>query len=85
MNNENIIVQQEVVSYGHTNICQLLLECGALPNTPGEGNRTALHEAAKANRLLEAKMLLKYSANKNVYDDYGKKPMYVLLNIDLLN
>lgn len=78
-------MQQEVVSYGYSDICYLLLKCGALPNTPGEGNRTALHEAAKANRLSEAKLLLKYSANKNVYDDYGKRPMYVLLNIDLLN
>ncbi|XP_050471073.1 BRCA1-associated RING domain protein 1-like [Bombus huntii] len=66
---------QEVVSYGYSDICYLLLKCGALPNTPGEGNRTALHEAAKANRLSEAKLLLKYSANKNVYDDYGKRPI----------
>ena len=62
-----------------------MLECGALPNTPGEGNRTALHEAAKENRLLEAKLLLKYSASKDVYDNSGKKPMYVLINIGLLN
>lgn len=66
---------QEVVSFGYTNICRLLLECGALPNTPGEGNRTALHEAAKENRLSEAKLLLKYSANKDVYDNSGKKPI----------
>ncbi|KOC70454.1 BRCA1-associated RING domain protein 1, partial [Habropoda laboriosa] len=66
---------QEVVSYGYTNICQILLECGASPNTPGVEIRTPLHDAAINNRLLEAKMLLKYSANKNVYDNHGKRPI----------
>ena len=66
---------QEVVSYGFTNICQLLLECGALSNVPGAENRTALHEAAISNRLVEAKMLLQYSARKDVYDKHGKKPI----------
>ncbi|XP_076764963.1 BRCA1-associated RING domain protein 1-like [Xylocopa sonorina] len=66
---------QEVVSYGYTDICQLLLECGASPNTPGEGNRTALHDAVIKNRLLETKMLLKRKAKKDVFDNYGKKPI----------
>lgn len=78
-------LQQEVVNFGYINICQLLLECGALPNTPGILNRRALHDAAINNRLAEAKILLKYSANKNVYDDYGKKPMYVSINYFIIN
>ena len=73
--NANWTPLQEVVSYGFTNICQLLLECGALPNIPGAENRTALHEAAISNRLVEAKMLLQYSAKKHVYDIHGKKPI----------
>lgn len=55
----------------------MLLECGASPNIPGAENRTALHEAAISNRLVEAKMLLQYSAKKDVYDKHGKKPMCV--------
>lgn len=35
--------------------------------------------------MAEAKILLKYSANKNVYDDYGKKPMYVSINYFIIN
>ncbi|XP_012146056.2 BRCA1-associated RING domain protein 1 isoform X2 [Megachile rotundata] len=66
---------QEVVCYGYINICKLLLECGALPNTPGLENRRALHEAALNNRLQEAEMLLKYGARKDVFDDSGKKPI----------
>ncbi|XP_012348288.1 LOW QUALITY PROTEIN: BRCA1-associated RING domain protein 1-like [Apis florea] len=75
---------QEVVSFGYTNICQLLLEYKALPNTPGKSNRRALHDAAINNRLAEAKILLKYSADKNVYDDHGKKPIdYCELNSEM--
>nr|XP_034179266.1 BRCA1-associated RING domain protein 1-like [Osmia lignaria]XP_034179267.1 BRCA1-associated RING domain protein 1-like [Osmia lignaria]XP_034179268.1 BRCA1-associated RING domain protein 1-like [Osmia lignaria] len=66
---------QEVVNFGYTSICKLLLECGALPNTPGAENRRALHDAAMTNRLPEAQLLLKYSASKHVYDIHGKKPI----------
>lgn len=66
---------QEVVCYGYSNICKLLLECGALPNTPGLDNRRALHDAAQNKRLPEAEMLLKYGARKDVYDNSGKRPI----------
>ncbi|XP_012146062.2 uncharacterized protein LOC100881760 isoform X6 [Megachile rotundata] len=72
---------QEVVCYGYINICKLLLECGALPNTPGLENRRALHEAALNNRLQEAEMLLKYGARKDVFDDSGKKPISCVTHI----
>ncbi|XP_076233940.1 BRCA1-associated RING domain protein 1 [Calliopsis andreniformis] len=73
--NANWTPLQEVVNYGYSNICKLLLECGASPNTPGSENRTALHEAAIKNRLEEAKMLLQYSAKRDVYDEHGKRPI----------
>ncbi|XP_076638932.1 BRCA1-associated RING domain protein 1 isoform X1 [Colletes latitarsis] len=66
---------QEVVNYGFTKICQLLLECGGSPNIPGAENRTPLHDAAINNRLAEAKLLLQYSAKKDVFDKHGKKPI----------
>lgn len=66
---------QEVVNFGYTDICQLLLECGTFPNVPGVENRTALHDAAINNRWLEAKMLLEYGAKRDVYDSHGKRPI----------
>lgn len=72
-----IIFQQEVVSYGYTEICKLLLNCGALPNISGFKNRRPLHEAAKEDRIEEAKLLLQFNADKDQYDQRGKKPMYV--------
>lgn len=66
-----------MVSYGCTEICKLLLNCGALPDISGYKSRKPLHEAAKCNRIEEAKLLLHYNADKNLPDQYGKKPMYV--------
>lgn len=77
------LLQQEVVNFGYTNICKLLLECGALPNTPGAENRRALHDAAMNNRVSEAQLLLKYSASKHVYDNRGCKPMQVLFSVTI--
>jgi len=43
----------------------------------GYENSTPLHEAAKHDRIEEAKLLLKHGADYNLCDQYGKKPMYV--------
>lgn len=66
---------QEMVSYGHIEICKLLLSCGALPNISGCDKKTPLHEAVENNRIEEAKLLLDYCADKNLCDQYGKKPI----------
>jgi len=72
-----IIFQQEMVNFGYTEICKLLLNCEALPDILGFKNRSPLHEAAKYNKIEEAKLLLHYNADRNQCDQYGKKPMYV--------
>lgn len=66
-----------MVSYGFIEICKLLLSCGALPNISGYDKKTPLHEAVEYDRIEEAKLLLDYYADKNLCDQYGKKPMYV--------
>ncbi|KMQ96512.1 brca1-associated ring domain protein 1-like protein [Lasius niger] len=66
---------QEMVSYGCIEICKLLLSCGALPNISGYEKKTPLHDAAESDRIEEAKLLLDYHADKNLYDQYGKKPI----------
>lgn len=70
-----------MISYGYYEICELLLNCGASVNMAGYKNRKPLHEAVKNNRVEEIKLLLRYNADKNVFDEYGKKPMYVRLCI----
>ncbi|XP_011144760.1 BRCA1-associated RING domain protein 1 isoform X1 [Harpegnathos saltator] len=66
---------QEIVNYGHTELCEILLKGGAFPNTPGDENRRPLHDAVIYNRIEEAKLLLQYHADKDVYDKYGKSPL----------
>ncbi|KYM98879.1 BRCA1-associated RING domain protein 1 [Cyphomyrmex costatus] len=70
-----LIFQQETVNFGYTEICKLLLECGASPDVAGIKNRRPLHDAAKYNRIEEAKLLLHYNANRNHRDQFGKKPI----------
>lgn len=70
------------MSYGHIEICKILLDGGALPNMSGYENSRPLHEAAKFNRIEEAKLLLKYGADKNLCDQYGEKPMYVYMYME---
>lgn len=72
-----ITFQQEMVSYGYTEICELLLNCGASPDISGYKNRRPLHEAAKEDRIEAAKLLLRYNADKDQYDEREKRPMYV--------
>jgi len=66
-----------VICFGYTEICKLLLNCGALPDISGYENRRPLHEAVMYNRIEEVKLLLHYRADRDLYDQYGKKPMYV--------
>ncbi|XP_066597011.1 BRCA1-associated RING domain protein 1-like isoform X2 [Prorops nasuta] len=77
--NANWTPLQEAVSMGFYDITTLLLEAGACPDTPGMDNRTALHEAVLGNRENEVQLLLRYHANQNVFDRYGKKPIKYLL------
>lgn len=77
--------QQEMVNYGCTEICELLLNCGASPDISGYKTRRPLHEAAKFNRIKEAKLLLHYNADRSQYDQYGKKPMYVYFIMTMKN
>lgn len=67
-----------MVSYGHIELCELLLKGGASPNIPGNESRRPLHDAAISNRIEEAKLLLRYHADVDVYDKFGKSPLYVL-------
>ncbi|KAL0108451.1 hypothetical protein PUN28_015179 [Cardiocondyla obscurior] len=67
---------QEIVGYGFEEICEILLSGGASPNLLGYKCRSPLHEAAKENKIQEAKLLLQYKADKNLHDQYGKKPIY---------
>ncbi|KAF7418634.1 hypothetical protein HZH68_001287 [Vespula germanica] len=73
--NANWSPLQESINLGHYEICELLLKAGAFTNSPGIENRTALHEAVINNKVEEVKLLLQYNANKEVYDQYGKKPI----------
>lgn len=73
-----------MVSYGCIEICKLLLSCGALPNISGYEKKTPLHDAAESDRIEEAKLLLDYHADKNLYDQYGKKPMYVYAHYNII-
>ncbi|XP_047352239.1 BRCA1-associated RING domain protein 1-like [Vespa velutina] len=73
--NANWSPLQESINLGHYEICELLLKAGAFSNVPGIENRTPLHEAVINNRVKEAKLLLEYHANRDVYDQYGKKPI----------
>lgn len=66
-----------MVSYGYTEICKLLLNCGASPNISGYKSRRPLHEAVKYNRIEEVKLLLHHQADTQLCDESGKKPMYV--------
>ncbi|XP_014470814.1 PREDICTED: BRCA1-associated RING domain protein 1-like isoform X2 [Dinoponera quadriceps] len=66
---------QEIVSYGHTQLCELLLKGGASPNIPGTESRRPLHDAVISGGIEEAKLLLRYHADKDVYDKYGKSPL----------
>lgn len=70
-----------MVSYGYIEISKLLLSCGASPNISGYDAKTPLHEAVECDRIEEAKLLLDHHANKDLYDQYGKKPMYIYLYI----
>lgn len=70
-----------MISYGYIEISELLLSCGALPNISGYENRTPLHEAVDSDRIIEAKLLLDHHADKELCDQYGKKPMYICTNI----
>ncbi|XP_043493997.1 BRCA1-associated RING domain protein 1-like isoform X2 [Polistes fuscatus] len=73
--NANWSPLQECINLGFYEICKLLLKAGAYPNIPGIDNRTPLHEAVLNDRIREAKLLLEYHANKDVYDQFGKKPI----------
>ncbi|XP_043665095.1 BRCA1-associated RING domain protein 1-like isoform X2 [Vespula pensylvanica] len=79
--NANWSPLQESINLGHYEICELLLKAGAFTNSPGIENRTALHEAVINNKVEEVKLLLQYNANKEVYDQYGKKPMPCVTHI----
>ncbi|KAI4484882.1 hypothetical protein M0802_012991 [Mischocyttarus mexicanus] len=73
--NANWSPLQECINLGFYDICKLLLKAGAFPNIPGIDNKTPLHEATINNRVREAKLLLEYHANRDVYDQFGKKPI----------
>lgn len=66
-----------MVSFGYTEICKLLLNCGALPDISGYKTRRPLHEAVKCNRIEEVKLLLHHHADRDLCDQNGRKPMYI--------
>lgn len=55
-----------------------------MPNISGYNNKTPLHEAAEFDRIEEAKLLLDHHADKNLRDQYGKKPMYVYIHYSII-
>ncbi|KAI4484889.1 hypothetical protein M0802_012982 [Mischocyttarus mexicanus] len=79
--NANWSPLQECINLGFYDICKLLLKAGAFPNIPGIDNKTPLHEATINNRVREAKLLLEYHANRDVYDQFGKKPMSIVTHV----
>lgn len=54
-------------------IVRALLEAGVNPNDPRFGKDPLLVLAARYNRLAEARLLLRYGANKNAKDASGKR------------
>lgn len=54
-----------------------------MPNKSGYKNRTPLHEAVEFDKIEEAKLLLDHQADRNLCDQYGKKPMYVYIHYNI--
>lgn len=76
-----ILFQQEAASYEYVEVCKVLLKANAQPDMYGYDNRTALHEAVKADNIELASLLIEANASKKVFDNVGKKPMLVLIQI----
>lgn len=63
------------MSYGFIEVTEALLKAGAKPNMYGCDNRTALHEAVIADNCDMASLLINSNANRQAFDNVGKKPM----------
>lgn len=67
--------QHEAVESGSVEIVDILLKSGALVNIPGGEYATPLHKAVTLEHISIIQLLLKYRAEKEVIDYFGKKPM----------
>ncbi|KAF0972718.1 hypothetical protein FDP41_008967 [Naegleria fowleri] len=63
----------------HTEILELLLECGADPNVKDKISRTPLHVACAAGSHFAMVLLLGHEAMPNVRDEYGFSPLSLAL------
>lgn len=80
----------QACGFGKTSCLKMLLEAGALIDSKGLSNRTAVSKAAKAGKLNEVKLLVKYGADLKgalaaaVEGEYPKVVEFLLTqNVDL--
>ena len=67
----------KAAQHGHAEVTQILLEAGALPNTPGFLGKTALFWTAERGHLGVAQVLLEKNADPNLKDVSGLTPLMV--------
>lgn len=58
------ITQHEACNHGYTDIAELLLNNGALINTPGMENDSPLHDAVSNNRVDCVRLLVSRGASQ---------------------
>ena len=62
-------------SYGHVEVVEILLKCGANANSADLWQFTPLHEAAQKGRVDVCNLLLAYGADPNVINCHGKSAL----------
>lgn len=65
------------VNHGHCGIAEILLKAGAKPSLPALNKWTALHEAAVHSDDRMYALLVRYGANEEAKDAWGKTPTYL--------
>lgn len=77
--------QHEAVESGSLEIVDVLLKNGALVNIPGGDYVTPLHKAVTLENISLIELLLKYKAEREMIDHFGKKPMECSRNEKIKN
>lgn len=65
------------VENGRIEICNVLLNNGAIPDIHNKSGMTPLHIAAKENKLNAAQLLITYYINISVKDSIGNTPLHL--------
>lgn len=65
------------VENGRIEICDVLLNNGAIPNIQNKSGMTPFHIAAKENKLNAAQLLITFDTNISVKDSIGNTPLHL--------